>query len=79
MSWVLLLFQATDRKTGRERISLSQGCIPSKESCSAQSQCFLPAHPCLWVQSECISQVTARGTVFCLCSEALALALSPLL
>lgn len=32
-----MLFQATDRKIGGQRVSVSQGCIPSKESYWAQS------------------------------------------
>ena len=58
---VLLLFQATDRKTGRERISVSRGCIPSKESYWAQIQCFLPPHSPLWVHCLSVSSKSQCG------------------
>ena len=76
MSWVLLLFQATDRKTGRERISVSRGCIPSKESYWAQIQCFLPPHSPLWVHCLSVSSNSQCGWPSSVCgSKALSLSL----
>ena len=69
-----MLFQATDRKTGGRRVSVSQGCIPSKESYWAQSQSFLPPHCPLRVPRLSVSPSSSAGD--CVLSVAVRRALS---